>query len=197
MSRLSDQMLPDDAVVLRQAAEGDPEAFRLLVDRHSRSVYQIAYRLTGRREDAEDVVQETFVKAFRQLARFEARSSVATWLYRIGFNCAIDFVRKRGNREAPEMPMSLDQRPASDRVPDADDLVFAGQIGAEVERAMAGLSTQERAAFVMRHVHDCSIDDISRELGLKTNAAKHAVFRAVRKMRVALGPLVQKAPSCL
>lgn len=190
-------MLPDDAVVLRQAAEGNAEAFRLLVDRHSRSVYQIAFRLTGRKEDAEDVVQETFIKAFRQLGRFEERSSVATWLYRIGFNCAIDLVRKRGKRETPELPATLDQRPVSDQVPTADDLVFASQIGAEVERAMADLSAQERAAFVMRHLHDCSIDDISRELGLKTNAAKHAVFRAVRKMRVALGPLVQKASSCL
>lgn len=188
-------MQPDDAAVAEQAAKGDEQAFRVLVDRHSRGVFQVAFRLTGRREDAEDVVQETFVKAYRQLPRFEARSSVATWLYRIGFNCAVDLVRRRGRRETAVEPDRLDERAGAHAAPGADDLVFAGQIGARIEAALTGLSTQERAAFVMRHVHDCSIDDISEALGLKTNAAKHAVFRAVRKMRVALGPLVEKVHS--
>jgi RNA polymerase sigma-70 factor (ECF subfamily) len=72
-----------------------------------------------------------------------------------------------------------------------DDLVYAGQISARVQEALVGLTEQERAAFLMRHYHGCSIDEIGEELGLKTNAAKHAVFRAVRKMRVALRPFVE------
>lgn len=182
-------MQPDDATLVRQAAGGDQTAFRLLVDRHSRSVFRLAFRITGQREDAEDVVQETFVRAFRQLDRFESRSNFGTWLYRIGFNCAIDATRSRAHRETAEEPALLDQR-ARAGVATGDDLIYAGQISAQVQQALGALSDQERAAFVMRHYHECSIDEIGQALDLKTSAAKHAVFRAVRKMRVALRPLV-------
>ena len=96
------QMQLDDAAAVAQARGGDEDAFRVLVERHSRSIYRLAYRMTGRPEDAEDVVQETFVRAFRQLGRFESRSNFATWLYRIGFNCAIDYMRARPHRESAE-----------------------------------------------------------------------------------------------
>ena len=72
-----------DASVVALVRRGDHEAFRILVERHSRAVFRVAYRLTGHEQDAEDVVQETFLRAFRQLGQFEARSSFATWLYRI------------------------------------------------------------------------------------------------------------------
>jgi RNA polymerase sigma-70 factor (ECF subfamily) len=75
--------------------------------------------------------------------------------------------------------------------PTSEDLVFAGQIGARVQQALNGLSEQERAAFLMRHYHGCSIDEICRALDLKTNAAKHSIFRAVKKMRTELQPLVR------
>lgn len=184
-------MHPDDSIVARAAAAGDQSAFRTLVDRHSRGVYQVAFRITGTREDAEDVVQDTFVRAYRQLGRFEERASIATWLYRIGFNCAIDHVRRRSHRESLEAPEILDQREHHRGAPTNDDLLFAGQIASRVEGALQHLSTTERAAFVMRHFHECSIGDIATELGLNTSAAKHAVFRAVRKMRAVLRPLVE------
>src|ERR1043165_8316770 len=96
------QMRPDDEAAVALAKGGDEDAFRLLVERHGRSVYRLAYRMTGRPEDAEDVVQETFIRAFRQLDRFESRSNFSTWLYRIGFNCAIDYMRGRPKRESYE-----------------------------------------------------------------------------------------------
>jgi RNA polymerase sigma-70 factor (ECF subfamily) len=179
-------MHPDDVAVIALAQGGDEEAFRLLVERHSRSIYRLAFRMTGRVEDAEDVVQETFIRAYRQIGRFESRATVRTWLYRIGFNCAVDYLRARPHREDAMPAEALDAQPLPTSAPSADDLVFATEIGAEVQHALAILSPQERAAFLMRHCHECSIEDISRALGLKTNAAKHAVFRAVKKMRVAL-----------
>ena len=81
----------------------------MLVERHGRSIYRLAYRMTGRPEDAEDVVQETFVRAYRQLSRFEARSNFATWLHRIGFNCAIDYMRARPHRESAESHETLER----------------------------------------------------------------------------------------
>jgi len=188
--RLSPQMHPDDVAAVAKARGGDQEAFRQLVERHSRNIYRLAYRMTGRPEDAEDVVQETFVRAYRQLGRFEARSHFGTWLYRIGFNCSVDYMRNRAHREVPETLDSLDRMTPATSGPGADDLVYAGEIDGRVQAALNQLSAQERAAFLMRHYHGCSIEEICRELDLKTNAAKHAVFRAVKKMRVALEPLM-------
>ena len=184
------QMHPDDVAAVAKARGGDEDAFRVLVERHSRSVYRLAYRMTGRPEDAEDVVQETFVRAYRQLSRFEARSNFATWLYRIGFNCAIDYMRARPHRESAETPETLERMSGQSDTPGIDDMVYAGEIGARVQQALEGLSAQERAAFLMRHYHGCSIEEICRALDLKSNAAKHSIFRAVKKMRVALRPLM-------
>jgi RNA polymerase sigma-70 factor (ECF subfamily) len=184
------QMPQDDAAAVARARGGDEDAFRLLVDRHSRSIYRLAFRMTGRAEDAEDVVQETFVRAYRQLARFESRSNFATWLYRIGFNCSIDYMRSRPRRESVETDETL-ERMSGVVGPSMDDLVFASQIGAKVQTALQELSPQERAAFLMRHYHGYSIEEICGALDLKSNAAKHSIFRAVKKMRVALRPLLE------
>jgi RNA polymerase sigma-70 factor (ECF subfamily) len=184
------QMPQDDAAAVARARGGDEDAFRLLVDRHSRSIYRLAFRMTGRAEDAEDVVQETFVRAYRQLARFESRSNFATWLYRIGFNCSIDYMRSRPRRESVETDETL-ERMSGVVGPSMDDLVFASEIGAKVQTALQELSPQERAAFLMRHYHGYSIEEICGALDLKSNAAKHSIFRAVKKMRVALRPLLE------
>ena len=187
------QMHSDDAAAVAQAQRGDEDAFRVLVERHSRSIYRLAYRMTGRPEDAEDVVQETFVRAYRQLGRFESRSNFATWLYRIGFNCAIDYMRARPHRESAETHDVLDRRPNDRPAPSMDDLVFAGEISEKVQQALTDLSAQERAAFLMRHYHGCTIEEICKALDLKSNAAKHSIFRAVKKMRSALRPLLESS----
>jgi RNA polymerase sigma-70 factor (ECF subfamily) len=180
------QMLPDDAAAIARAVAGEEDGFREIVDRHSRAIYQLAYRITGRAEDAEDVVQDTFIKAFRQIGTFEARSSVATWLHRIGANCAIDLVRRRRPFEVAEAPETLDQRTVPGAWTSQAALVESAEIQRRIEETLTELSAKERAAFVMRHFQDSSIDDIASTLGMNTSAAKHAVFRAVRKMRAGL-----------
>ena len=105
-----------DAATVALARDGDSEAFRALVERHSRAVYRLAHRMTGNPSDAEDVVQETFLKAYKQLGRFESRANFGTWLHRIAVNCSIDLIRvaaapgsgpRRGgprSRSAPAKP---------------------------------------------------------------------------------------------
>ena len=83
-----------------RARLGDNEAFRLLVEQHGRAVFRLAHRMTGNEEDAEDVVQETFLKAYRQIDRYEARCSFSTWLYRIASNCSLDLIRTSITSEA-------------------------------------------------------------------------------------------------
>ena len=106
------------AAVLARARQGDSEAFRALVERHSRSVFRLAYRMTGNEQDAEDVVQESFIRAYRQLGRFESRANFGTWLYRIVANCSVDLMRSKQARHDQARAESLDvaeRMPASDR----------------------------------------------------------------------------------
>lgn len=179
----------DDAAVLDRARAGDPRAYRCLVEQHGRHVYRLAYRVVGRHEDAEDIVQETFVRAWRRLGRFEARANFGTWLYRIAFNCAVDVLRARRSREVPSTPDSLSDLALPSPAPSAEAMAYGGQLSAYIEGGMRTLTLHERTAFVMRHVHGCSIAEIGSVLDVGPSAAKHAVFRAVRKMRAALAPL--------
>ena len=193
--RLSNRMPQTDAAAVALARDGDSEAFHALVDRHSRAVYRIAYRMTGSAHDAEDVVQETFLRAYRQLGRFESRANFGTWLHRIAVNCSIDLIRSRPHREASHEDSDLEQFGATvDRSDTSgaspERLMMSTQVQERIAAAMDGLSAMERAAFMLRHFEGRSIDEISNALGLKTNATKHSIFRAVRKMRVALEPFV-------
>jgi RNA polymerase sigma-70 factor, ECF subfamily len=181
-----------DAAAVALARDGDSEAFRALVERHSRAVFRLAHRMTGNASDAEDVVQDTFLKAYKQLSRFESRANFGTWLHRIAVNCSIDLIRSRPHREASHA--DLEQFGAGEAAdagrPSPERLMLSAEVQARITDAMSALSQMERAAFVLRHFEGQSIDEISRTLGLKTNATKHSIFRAVKKMRHALEPLV-------
>src|SRR6266498_2645899 len=98
----------DRAAVLARARGGDEEAFRALVEQHSRRVFQLAFRMTGNEHDAEDVVQESFLRAYRQLGRFEARANFGTWLYRIVANCSVDLMRAKQARHEQSRADRLD-----------------------------------------------------------------------------------------
>ena len=184
-----------DAAAVALARDGDSEAFRALVDRHGRAVFRLAHRMTGNPSDAEDVVQETFLKAYKQLSRFESRANFGTWLHRIAVNCSIDLIRGRPHREASHDAFDLEQLGAAEAAdagrPSPERLMLSSEVQARITDAMAGLSQMERAAFVLRHFEGQSIDEISRALGLKTNATKHSIFRAVRKMRRELQPFIE------
>jgi RNA polymerase sigma-70 factor, ECF subfamily len=182
-----------DAAAVALARDGDSEAFRALVERHSRAVYRLAHRMTGNPSDAEDVVQETFLRAYRQLSRFESRANFGTWLHRIAVNCSIDLIRSRPHREAAHDTSDLEQLGAAEADgghPSPERLTLSAEVQERINGAMSTLSQMERAAFMLRHFEGQSIDEISRALGLKTNATKHSIFRAVKKMRNVLSPLV-------
>ena len=184
-----------DAAAVALARDGDSEAFHSLVDRHSRAVYRLAYRMTGSPHDAEDVVQETFLRAYKQLGRFESRANFGTWLHRIAVNCSIDLIRSRPRRESAHDTSDLDAFPPAEAAdmgrPSPERLMLSAQVQGRITEAMQSLSPMERAAFMLRHVEGHSIDEIGQALGLKSNATKHSIFRAVKKMRVALEPFVE------
>jgi RNA polymerase sigma-70 factor (ECF subfamily) len=179
-----------------QARAGDRDAFRGLVERHSHALFRLAFRMTGNEHDAEEVVQDTFLRAYRSLGKFEERANFGTWLYRIGVNCSLDFVRSRKRhvegREEPEpeadAPDPLEALPAMNASPER--LALSTEVRRRVSRELAALSEMERTAFTLRHFEGRSIEEIGRILGLRTSATKNSIFRAVQKLRMALAPLV-------
>jgi RNA polymerase sigma-70 factor, ECF subfamily len=181
----------EGAAILARARQGDSEAFRALVERHSRTVFRLAYRMTGNEQDAEDVVQESFLRVYRQLGRFESRANFGTWLYRIVANCSVDLMRSKQARHDQVRGESIDaavEMPAA-QTPGPERLAQSAEIQERVREALGALSPLERAAFTLCHHEGRSIEEISKTLGLGTSAAKHSVFRAVKKLRLALAPL--------
>jgi RNA polymerase sigma-70 factor (ECF subfamily) len=176
---------------LVKARQGDEEAFAALVQQHSQRIFQLAFRITRNEQDAEDIVQESFLRAYRQLGRFQARADFGTWIYRIAANCAIDSMRT-GQQRMKKLTAPIDEAAAPIECdgPGPDRLAAAMELRQMVADALTGLTPVERAAFTLRHHEGCSIDEICGALNLRKSAAKHAVFRAVRKLRGALAPLL-------
>src|ERR1700732_4427488 len=167
-------MEDSDSVAVARAKTGDSDAYRTLVDRHSRSVFRLGYRMTGNEQDAEDVVQETFMRAYKQLNRYEARSSFSTWLYRIAANYSLDLIRSRKRHEDKrERGSAEDERDLLQSIPvdspGPDRLMYGIQISDRVNAALNELSPQERTAFVLRHFEGQSIQEIGEALGTGTN----------------------------
>ena len=190
-------MHESDRSAVAKASDGDSEAFRSLVERHSRYVFNVAFRLTGSAADAEDVVQIAFLKVYQQLSRFEARADFRTWLHRITVNCSIDLIRTRRHREIGHDPGDLELESAADASgghgPAPDRLMLSAEIRERISQGMSQLSASERLAFTLRHVEGLPIKEVAHAMGLKTEAAKNSIFRAVRKMRTALEPFTEIA----
>jgi RNA polymerase sigma-70 factor, ECF subfamily len=192
-------MEQSDAAAIAQIRDGDADAFRVLVERHSRSVFRLAFRMTGNEQDAEDLVQETFLRAFRQIRKYDGRASFGTWLYRIAANCSLDLIRLRKRRQEQQTPVDEDGQELTSTVksetPAPDRLAFSGELQKLLGPALQRLSPVERTAFVLRHYEGMCIEDIGEALGVQAGAAKHSVFRAVQKLRRALEPAVSSGRS--
>src|SRR6202171_4218513 len=192
-------IVESDAIAVERTLAGDRDAYRVLVERHSRNVFRLAYRMTGNRHDAEEVVQEAFLRGYQKLGQFAARSNFGTWVYRIAANYAIDRMRQRQKEEARRQTPSVEDQGGmendpmnrvADEAPTPERLTQSIELRKLMEQALAALSHAERTAFVMRHWEGCGIEEIAMVLKLNSSAAKNTVFRAVQKLRLALQPLV-------
>ena len=183
----------NDHETIRAVLSGDKEAYGALVVRHSQSLFRVAFRITGNEADAEDVVQEAFLRGYQTLEGFESRSNFSTWIYRIAVRCALDKVSGRKvnqrSRVSDENDPEQDAIQVADMAAGPDRLLLSGEISALQQAAMQSLTATEQTAFVLRHMEDCSTEEIGAALGIAPNAAKQAVFRAVHKMRSRLSSL--------
>jgi RNA polymerase sigma-70 factor (ECF subfamily) len=188
-----------DRAAVDEVLSGKHESFRVLVERHGRKVFGLAYRMMGNEHDADEVVQETFLRCYRRLDSFEARSTFSTWLYRIASNCALDLLAKRKQdklhiveSDAKDDEMNPEERTLdyASPQPGPERMLLSSELRQRVADAMQRLSAVERTAFVLRHFEGRSIAEIGSVLKVKDEAVKNTIFRAVKKMRTELEPLM-------
>jgi RNA polymerase sigma-70 factor (ECF subfamily) len=178
----------DVAALVAAAKEGDRAAFDRLVQLTYADTFTLAYRLTGDEEDARDVVQESYLRAYRGLRRFRGDAQFSTWLYRITANCAATYLGKRGRHRHEELsddlPLESD-RPAGNPEANLDHRARSDSL----QEALRRLPPRLRAVVVLRDVYDLSHESIAAELGISESAAKVRLHRARRKLREDLYPL--------
>ena len=186
-----------DAIAVERTLAGERDAYRVLVERHSPSVFRLAYRMTGNRHDAEEIVQEAFLRGYQKLGQFAGQANFGTWIYRIAANYAIDRMRQRKSEESrreqpgPAREDGVEVDPlsqVSDPGPSPERLAGSVQLAAKMKEALQALTPAERTAIVMRHWEGCAIEEIAAVLKSNSNATKNTVFRAVAKLRKALEP---------
>lgn len=181
--------MPDDLADLVAAARGgDRAAFDALVRATSTATYTLAYRLTGNEEDARDVVQDTYLRAFRSIRRFRGDAQFTTWLYRITANCAATYTGRRARHRHEELP---EDAAVVDLHPDRDPQIRADRAAAatDLQAALALLPAKLRAVIVLRDIYDLPHEAIAAELGISESAAKVRLHRARRRLREELYPL--------
>ena len=174
---------PTDAELVQACLEGHREAFDVIVERHQRHVYQLCYRFAGNHEDANDLAQDVFIRAYRGLKTFKGQASLGTWLYRIGVNVCLTRASAK-TRTQPLDPLlgAHDERVAS-REETAADALLRGERAAQVRAAIARLPKKQRATLVLRVYHDLPHEQIAGILGSSVGAVKANFFHALNNLK--------------
>lgn len=168
-----------DADLVDATRAGRTEAFDVLVERHQRAVYRICYRFAPRQEDASDLAQETFLRAFRALGSYRGQASFKTWIYRIAMNVGLSRAAQRTPPTEPVEPEHL----SANVLEYTDDAIDRGRRTRRLREAIERLPPRQRAALIMKVLNDQSHEEAARVLGCSTGTVKANVFHALRKLR--------------
>ena len=174
----------DDAALVAASVEGRREAFDTIVERHRRTVYQVCYRFVSNHEDASDLSQESFVRAWRGLKNFKGQSALSTWLYRIAVNVCLNRVSVK---TPPSEPIESTDRFEDTRIVNAQAALLRDERAAAVRKAIAGLPKKQRATLILRTYHDLSHQQIADILGSSVGATKANFFHALANLKKILG----------
>ena len=177
-----------DDKILTQAIGGNKMAFRSIVIHYSKAVNLLAFRYTANRACAEDITQDTFIKAFKAMPRYQANAKFSTWLFRITSNTSIDYIRKAKHQNVTD---SFDQNPEYSEIRSehiAQDVQL--DMNRQIQSALSDLSDVERLAFTLKHQQGYSIAETAKQLKINNNACKQTIYRAVQKLRLKLTPMV-------
>jgi RNA polymerase sigma-70 factor (ECF subfamily) len=169
----------DDRTLIEATLNGQPEAFDVIVRRHQREVYQLCYRFVGNHEEASDLAQDAFIRAYRGLGGFKGNSALTTWLYRIAVNLCLNRLKRR-----TVAPVTLELRDQEDhRSERADATLLRQERAAEVRAAIARLAPNQRAALILRAYHDLPHEQIAAILGSSVGAVKANFFHALGNLK--------------
>jgi RNA polymerase sigma-70 factor (ECF subfamily) len=188
----------DDTVLIREAQSGNRAAFEELVRHYDRAVLRLALHMTGNEDDAKDIYQDAFLKAYRNLGGFRFECSFYTWLYRIVSNLCLDHLRKRQVRKE-DSPVAVDRDGEEYDVLDqvSDDRAGANperdllrrELGGFIARSLQRLTPRERLVFELKHYHGLKLKTVGDILNTTEETAKNTLFRATQKLRVALAEM--------
>ena len=184
--------LDSDASLVKRAREGDYEAFEMLFDRHRTLVYRFAYQMVPRRDDAEDIVQEAFVRAYQNLHKYRDEAKFTTWLLRIVTNLCTDQARmstRRTNLEQQEAQGALDWMTIGD-IEDPIENLEEDRRKFALRKALAALPVHHRSVIVLRDLQEKEYPEIAQILGCTVGGAKLRVLRARRALRDRIAPLL-------
>jgi RNA polymerase sigma-70 factor (ECF subfamily) len=173
-----------DAELVPRAVEGEARAFEVLVERHRRAVYQVCYRFVHHHEDASDLAQDVFVRAWRGLGRFKGEAAFTTWLYRIAVNTCLN---KRSARAVPAEPLEVADRFEDTQAERPGAELQRAERAAAVRRAIRALPDKQRATLVLRLYHELPHQEIARILGSSVGTVKANVFHALGNVKRILG----------
>ena len=176
-----------EAQIVRRVLEGDVNAFEDLVTEHEKGVYAIAQRMTGNAEDAADMAQETFIKAYNSLSSFRGDSKFSVWLYRIATNVCLDFLRSRSRKPTVSLSVEDDdgeetQMDIADESQSPEQLLERGLTRDAVRRGLKSLSPEYRQILLLREIQGLSYEEISDVLSLEVGTVKSRIFRARKRL---------------
>ena len=177
--------LTDDELVAKSVG-GDAESFNQLILRWERPIYALAYRVIGREEDARDVCQETFLRAFRALPGFKGQAKFSSWLYRIALNLCRDWIRRQRRAPVMQMPEGIDPGElAAERGPveSIEELVSRRELSAVVEEAMALLPEEQRTAIILKEYHGMTFQEIADMQGCPLSTVKTRLYQGLAVLR--------------
>ena len=184
---------PDDAALVRRAQEGDVDAFESLVRMYQQKVYAVCRRLTGAHQSADDLAQETFIKAYFALGTFDARWPLYPWLRRIAVNASLNYLKTRARErtldDGPRAEGLVDPRPADSR-PDAR--FERAEFEARFERSVASLPEEQRSVFVLKFYDGLSYEEIARTLNVPAGTVMSRLNRARQKLRSLLADSLER-----
>ena len=177
--------LNDDELVARSIG-GDAESFNQLILRWERPIYALAYRVIGREEDARDVCQETFLRAFRALPGFKGQAKFSSWLYRIALNLCRDWIRRQRRTPVVQLPEDVDvMELAAAREPTEaiEDVVARHDLTRLVEKAMAKLPEEQRTAIILKEYHGMTFQEIAEMQGCPLSTVKTRLYQGLTVLR--------------
>ncbi|MBO8171480.1 MAG: RNA polymerase sigma factor SigW [Bacillaceae bacterium] len=180
--------------LVNRIKEGDHRAFEEIVELYKEKIYQLSYRMLGNREEAEDAAQETFLRVYSNIGKYDDNHKFSTWIYRIASNLCIDRIRKRKPQYSLDAELSgTDERTLYATLPDRtrtpEEEAISGELQQKVQQAILSLSPTYRSIMILKYIHDLSLKEISEIVDLPVSTVKTRIHRGREALRKVLGDI--------